>query len=84
MRTATSLGANAVLAGFVISGLAGVAPPAVAQTNAAPQITTTGPLSAEEGTTAVATLAATDADTSQNDLVWSISGGGGGTPPASR
>ena len=47
-------------------------------------ITTSGPFSTNEGTTPVATLAATDADTAQADLTWSIPAGtDGGADAAS-
>ena len=46
----------------------------------APVITSLGPFTVEEGTTAVATLTATDGDTDAAELAWSIpSGSGGGT-----
>ena len=42
---------------------------------AAPEISSASTFSVAEGTTAVATLAATDADTQASDLTWSLSGG---------
>ncbi len=42
---------------------------------AAPEITSTAPYTVAEGSTAVATLSATDADTDPNDLTWSKTGG---------
>ena len=43
--------------------------------DAAPAVTTTSPLLVEENETAVATLAATDADDRLEDLEWEIAGG---------
>ena len=43
--------------------------------DAAPVITSTGPLSADENGTAIATLTATDDNTPVADLVWSLAGG---------
>ena len=69
---------------FVLVGLAGAAVPVAAQTNAPPEITTTGPFSVNEGTTSVATLAATDPETAEGDLTWSIpAGAAGGADAAS-
>ena len=51
--------------------------------NAPPQITTAGPFSANEGTTSVAILAASDDATAQADLIWSIPAGAGGGADAS-
>ena len=42
---------------------------------AAPEITSSGPFTVDEGTTAVATLTAMDADSAAGDLAWSIAGG---------
>ena len=75
---------SAAVALFLLVGPAGAAAPAAAQTNAPPQITTAGPFSANEGTTPVAILAATDDATAQADLIWSIpAGAGGGADAAS-
>ena len=74
---------SAAVALFLLVGPAGGAAPAAAQTNAPPQITTTGPFSANEGTTSVAILAATDDDTAQASLIWSIPAGTGGGADAS-
>ena len=48
---------------------------ASAQGSAAPEITSSGPFSVDEGVTAVATLTADDSDTAIGDLVWSMTGG---------
>ena len=48
---------------------------AYAQGPAAPEITSSGPFSVDEGVTAVATLTADDSDTAIGDLVWSMTGG---------
>ena len=74
---------SAAVALFLLVGPAGAAAPAAAQTNAPPQITTAGPFSANEGTTSVAILAATDDATAQADLIWSIPAGAGGGADAS-
>ena len=50
-------------------------PVASGQSPEAPEITSLGPFSVDEGSTTVATLTATDADTAVGDLVWSIAGG---------
>ena len=47
----------------------------VADDDAAPVVTTATALAAPENGTAVATLAATDADTAETELQWSIAGG---------
>ena len=47
--------------------------------DAAPEITTPSRIVVPEGTTTVATLAAEDADTAQEQLVWSITGGADST-----
>ena len=47
----------------------------VADDDAAPVVTTAAALAAPENGTAVATLAATDADTAATELQWSIAGG---------
>lgn len=74
--------ATATLSGLLLAGASGIAAPAAAQTSA-PVITTTGPFSVNEGTTSVATLAATDDDTDQGDLTWSIPAGSDGGDDAS-
>lgn len=77
------LSAAALLSGFLLLGSAGTARLA-AQTNAPPEITTTGPISVDEGTTSVADLTATDDVTAPADLVWSIPAGTTGGPDAAR
>ena len=49
--------------------------PVLGQSAAAPEITSPGPFAVAEGSTSVATLAASDADTAVGDLVWSKAGG---------
>ena len=49
--------------------------PAIAQIPNVPQITSEGPFTVREGTTDVAVLSATDADTVVADLTWSKTGG---------
>ena len=55
-------------------------PTARAQSGAAPVITSPGPFTVDEGTTAVATLTATDSDTATADLTWSIPSDSAGGP----
>ena len=50
-------------------------PVASGQSTEAPEITSSGPFSVDEGSLAITTLTATDADTAVGDLVWSITGG---------
>ncbi|MYF96196.1 MAG: hypothetical protein F4210_11960 [Holophagales bacterium] len=69
------------MSSFLLLGLAGTARLA-AQTNAPPEITTTGPISVDEGTTWVAELTATDDHTPQGDLIWSIPADPAGGPDA--
>ena len=53
-----------------------LAPPAAfAQSVLAPEITSVGPFTVDEGTTTVASLTATDGDTIADDLEWSKTGG---------
>ena len=49
--------------------------PALAQSTLSPDITSAGPFSVDEGATAVATLTATDDDSTQSELSWSKTGG---------
>ena len=49
--------------------------PVLGQSAAAPEITSPGPFAVAEGSTSVATLAASDADTAVGDLFWSKAGG---------
>ena len=53
------------------------------QTNSAPEITTMGPFSVNEGAIFVATLTASDDETVQADLIWSIPAGTDGGADAS-
>ena len=48
--------------------------PAMGQFSAAPVITSAGPYEVDEGATSIATLTATDSDTAEADLVWSLAG----------
>ena len=49
--------------------------PATGQTSVAPTITSAGPYEVDEGATSIATLGATDDDTAESDLDWSVAGG---------
>ena len=53
----------------------GVAESSSAQSNEAPKITSLGPFSVDEGTTAITTLTADDSDTPSGSLTWSKTGG---------
>ena len=66
-----------VLAGtaYEVDGIAGSAGVTVADDDAAPVVTTASPILAPENGTAVAVLAATDADTAVADLTWETAGG---------
>ena len=66
-------GAAGVLA-FLSVGVLLVSP-VLGQSAAAPEITSPGPFMVDEGTIAVATLAATDSDTLAADLTWTMAGG---------
>ena len=66
-------GAAGVLA-FLSVGVLLVSP-VLGQSAAAPVITSVGPFMVDEGTIAVATLAATDSDTLAADLTWTMAGG---------
>ena len=58
--------------GYTVSGTSGSADVVVNDDDAAPVVTTASPIEVAENATAVATLAATDADTAAEDLSWSI------------
>ena len=61
---------------LVLLGAVGLwASPVFGQSAAAPVITSVGPFMVDEGTIAVATLAATDSDTLAADLTWTMAGG---------
>ena len=60
--------------GYGVAANATAATVTVADDDAAPEVTTTA-LAAPENGTAVATLAATDADTAETQLQWTIAGG---------
>ena len=62
-------------AGYTVAAGAAEASVAVEDDDHAPAIADTGPFTVEENETAVATLTATDDDTSAADLVWSLAGG---------
>ena len=69
--------------GYTVDGASGSADVVVDDDDAAPVVTTASPLVVAENATAVATLAATDADTADEDLAWSIpEGAAGGTDAA--
>ena len=61
--------------GYGVAADGAAATVTVADDDAAPVVTTAAALAAPENGTAVATLAATDADTAATDLQWSIAGG---------
>ena len=61
--------------GYSIDSGAPSAAVTVEDDDAAPVITSTGPLPADENGTAIATLTATDDDTSASGLSWSVTGG---------
>ena len=62
-------------AGYAVAAGAAEASVAVEDDDHAPAIADTGPFTVDENETAVATLTATDDDTSAADLVWSLAGG---------
>ena len=65
-----------VVGALVLLGAVGLwASPVFGQSAAAPVITSVGPFMVDEGTIAVATLAATDSDTLAADLTWTMAGG---------
>ena len=53
----------------------GLAESSSAQSNGAPEITSLGPFSVAEGTTAITTLTADDSDTPSGNLTWAKTGG---------
>ena len=59
----------------LVAALVAAARGAFAQGGLAPEITSAGSFTVDEGTTAVAALTATDDDTAQSDLEWSKTGG---------
>ena len=64
--------------GYTADGTSGSAEVVVNDDDAAPVVTTVSPIVVAEDATAVATLAATDADTAAEDLSWSIPAGATG------
>ena len=74
----TVTAALAAGAGYAVDADAGSAEAAVEDDDAAPAVTTASPIEVEEGATAVAALAATDADTDAEGLSWSIPAGAAG------
>ena len=65
-----------VVGALALLGAVGLwASPVFGQSAAAPVITSVGPFMVDEGTIAVATLAATDSDTLAADLIWTMAGG---------
>ena len=64
--------------GYTVDGTSGSAEVAVEDDDAAPAVTTATPIEVAENATAVASLAATDADTPIADLSWSIPEGEAG------
>ena len=59
----------------VVCGVVLLVSPVLGQTSVAPVITSSSAFTVDEGSTAVATLTATDQDTDVGDLVWSKAGG---------
>ena len=64
--------------GYTVDGTSGSAEVVVVDDDAAPVVTTASPIEVVENATAVATLAATDADTGGAGLSWSIPEGAAG------
>ena len=64
--------------GYTVDGTSGSAEVVVEDDDAAPVVTTASPIVVAENATAVATLAATDADTNAGDVSWSIPKGADG------
>ena len=70
--------------GYTVSGTSGSTEVVVNDDDAAPVVATASPIVVVENGTAVATLAATDADTDAGDLSWSIPEGADGGADASK
>ena len=70
--------------GYTVSGTSGSANVVVNDDDAPPVVATASPIVVVENATAVATLAATDADTDAADLSWSIPEGADGGADASK
>ena len=70
--------------GYTVSGTSGSTEVVVNDDDAAPVVATASPIVVVENATAVATLAATDADTDAGDLSWSIPEGADGGADASK
>ena len=70
--------------GYTVDGASGSAGVAVQDDDDAPVVTAASPLEVAENATAVATLAATDADTPAGELVWSIPAGAAGGADAAQ
>ena len=70
--------------GYTVSETSGSADVVVNDDDAAPVVTTASSIEVAENETAVATLAATDADTAAGDLSWSIPEGEAGGVDASK
>ena len=64
--------------GYTVDGTSGSAEVVVNDDDAAPVVTTVSPIVVAENATAVATLAATDEDTAEEALSWSIPAGAAG------
>ena len=64
-----------LVASLALALVVGIGSPIVVQASAAPEITSADTFGVSEGTTGVATLAATDTDTATADLTWSKTGG---------
>ena len=70
--------------GYTVAAESGSAEVVVNDEDAAPVVTTATPIEVPENATAVATLAATDADTAAEDLTWSIPEGADGGADAAK
>ena len=80
----TVTGAVSAGTGYTVNGVSGSAEVTVEDDDAAPVVDTASPIEVEENTTAVATLAASDADTPTEDLAWSIPEGEAGGADAAH
>ncbi len=78
------LAATALLAVIAVWAAYGAASAGAQQSTAAPVITSPGPFTVDEGTTSVATLTATDEDTDQANLSWSIPADSAGGPDGGK
>ena len=70
--------------GYTVNGASGSAEVVVEDDDAAPVVETASPIVVAENATAVATLAASDADTASEELAWSIPEGSAGGADGAR